>query len=203
MKKTFKEQKREKIGILGGSFDPIHSAHIELAKAAYKSLGLDKIIFIPARQAALKDSPVKASGKHRVAMLKIALKKADFAHEINLSEINRTGISYSIDTVREILKNNPDNKIFWIIGSDHLSKISAWKEAETLCKLVTFACAKRGGFDETFACAPKYARLVPIDFNPVELSSTQLRNDLKNAQTANLKLDPEVLQYILKNKLYL
>lgn len=191
-----------RLGILGGSFDPVHTVHVGLARAAYRQLGLDRVVFMPARQAALKTSAVSASPRDRLAMLSLALESADFPHSISEMEIRRSGISYSVDTVREILSAHPNCEIYWIIGSDHLAKMSQWREIEELCRLAKFACARRGGVGADFSDAPKFARIEPIDFEPMELSSTELRAALKNGQTRDLKLDPRVLEYILKHKLY-
>ena len=100
--------------MLGGSFDPVHNAHIALAEAARRQLGLDEIIFMPARQAALKPSAACASPEQRKKMLEIALESADFPHSISDIEMRRQGISYSIDTVRELLALRPDSEIYWI-----------------------------------------------------------------------------------------
>ena len=143
MEKPAKGPKNRRIGVLGGSFDPVHNAHIALAEAAYRQLGLDEIIFMPARQAALKPSDACASPEQRAKMLEIALESADFPHSISDIETRRRGISYSIDTVRELLALRPDSEIFWIIGSDHLPKLSKWKDIAEFCKLAKFACARR------------------------------------------------------------
>ena len=131
-----------RIGILGGSFDPVHNAHISLAESAAKQLGLDLVIFMPARCAALKDGPPSATCQQRVEMLKIALQSVKFPYEISDIEIKRDGISYSIDTVRELIKKYPDAEIYWIIGSDHLQKLSKWRDIGEFCKLAKFACAR-------------------------------------------------------------
>lgn len=203
MGKISDKEKRMRIGILGGSFDPVHNAHISLAESAAKQLGLDLMIFMPARCAALKDGPPAATCQQRVEMLKIALQSVKFPYEISDIEIKRDGISYSIDTVRELIKIYPDAEIYWIIGSDHLQKLSKWRNIEEFCKLAKFACARRGGFAGDFSDAPECARIEPIDFDPVDISSTSLRRKLKNGDTRNLDISPNVLDYILKNKLYI
>ena len=190
MGKISDKEKGMRIGILGGSFDPVHNAHISLAESAAKQLGLDLVIFMPARCAALKDGPPSATCQQRVEMLKIALQSVKFPYEISDIEIKRDGISYSIDTVRELIKKYPDAEIYWIIGSDHLQKLSKWRDIGEFCKLAKFACAK---------CA----RIEPIDFDPIDISSTSLRRSLKNGDTRNLDISPNVLDYILKNKLYI
>ena len=200
MGKISDKEKRMRIGILGGSFDPVHNAHISLAESAAKQLGLDLVIFMPAHCAALKDGPPSATCQQRVEMLKIALQSVKFPYEISDIEIKRDGI---IDTVRELIKKYPDAEIYWIIGSDHLQKLSKWRDIGEFCKLAKFACARRGGFAGDFSDAPKCARIEPIDFDPIDISSTSLRRSLKNGDTRNLDISPNVLDYILKNKLYI
>lgn len=202
MGKSEKILKSRRIGVLGGSFDPVHAAHVALAEAAYRQLGLDEIIFMPARQAALKPSAASASPQQRAEMLEIALESAGFPHSISDIETRREGISYSIDTVRELLALRPDSEIFWIVGSDHLPKLSKWKDIAEFCKLAKFACARRGGVSANLSDAPAFARIEPLDFDPVEISSTGLRGALKSGAAGARGLDPKVLQYILKNKLY-
>ena len=191
---------KHKIGILGGSFDPIHKAHIGLANAACTKLGLDKIVFVPTHQAPLRDAPTLTPDSHRIAMLRLSLESFPFPWEICDYEIRKGGTGYSIDTAK-YLQSCEDAEYFWIIGSDHLSKLSKWKDIEELSKLATFVCAPREGFGFPISEAPKCAKIIPLDFGPLPDSSTFVRG-ARSLEQLHLMLDKPVAAYILKNKLY-
>lgn len=189
-------------GILGGSFDPVHNAHLELAKAAIKGADLDEIFFIPAKQAPLRDSPVNAPDRDRLAMLRLALEKFPAPHKISLFEMNREGVSYSIDTARYLAEKYPHRDFFWIIGSDHLQKLKHWKDIGELSKIVSFVCAARPGYEAAPGDIPPGARISYINLPPMRHSSTQIRQSLKNGVDVKFMLDGAVLEHIIKNKLY-
>lgn len=133
----------EKLGIMGGTFDPVHKAHVWLAAAAAKFAGLDKVIFLPALRAPLRGAPNSASPADRVNMLKLALRDFPYPFEIELCEIENPGLAYSIDTADFLLKKHPGARLNWIIGDDHLQKLKNWKDAKLLCAKVGFICAPR------------------------------------------------------------
>lgn len=133
----------EKLGIMGGTFDPVHKAHVWLAAAAAKFAGFDKVIFLPALRAPLRGAPNSASPADRVNMLKLALRDFPYPFEIELCEIENPGLAYSIDTADFLLKKHPGARLNWIIGDDHLQKLKNWKDAKLLCAKVGFICAPR------------------------------------------------------------
>ena len=190
------------IGILGGSFDPVHKAHIALATEACRQCGLDKLLIVPARQAALKESDVCASDEHRLAMLEIATKKLQTDFEIELFELQREGVSYSIDTAKYLKEKYPYANLFWIIGSDHIAKLSKWKDIHQLCKIVKFICAKRPNYPMNVEVVPPCAEISYIDFQPLDISSTQIRENIKLKKNLNSILDTDVISYITDHKLY-
>ena len=190
------------IGILGGSFDPVHNAHMKLAEAARRQCALDKLIFVPARQAALKDCPAAAPAAHRLEMLKIAASRLDFAFEIDEFELSRGGVGYSIDTALHLRGIYPNARLIWIIGSDHIGKLAQWKDIERLCSIVEFACARRPGYSLSADGAPKCARISFIDFDPLDISSTAARKAIAVKKNAESMLDIAVISYINKHKLY-
>jgi len=192
----------KKTGILGGSFDPVHSGHIELARAACKEAKLDEIIFVPARQAPLRDAPVKAKDADRLAMLNIALKDFECPHKIETCELDRRGISYSVDTAKYLKNKYPGGALYWIIGSDHLAKLRFWRNIETLATLVSFLCAKRPNYPCDRSEVPSFVNVKFFDFAPMPHNSTQIRNALESGEDAENMLDPNVKKYILDNKIY-
>ena len=194
--------KRQTLGVMGGSFDPVHLGHIMLARAAVETNTVDEVVFVPAFQAPLRDAPVHSSAQNRLDMLSIALRNFAPPHSISTFEITRGGTSYAIDTVKHLAAENSGKDIIWIVGADHIAKLPKWYEIGELSKIVSFACAAREGFDADTSRLPSFIRLKFFDFAPVPHSSTEIRNALaRGARHLNM-LDPEVENYILKNKLY-
>ena len=192
-----------KIGILGASFDPPHRAHIVVAAAAFDALGLDKIIFVPAFSAPLKSVPHSVSFGDRLAMLKLAL--MDFPHPFEISETEkaRGNVSYSIDTAKEIAQSNPTAELFWIIGADQLQQLHKWRDPEGLAKILSFAVFPRPEYPfEVPESLPQNLRIVKVPFAEMTVSSSQIRNALKNGQMCLDLLDTKVLNYIREKKLY-
>jgi nicotinate-nucleotide adenylyltransferase len=192
-----------KIGIMGASFDPPHKAHIAIASAAFEALDLDKIIFVPAFSAPLKQNPHHAPFEARLHMLELALENFPHPYEISQFEKEKGGVSYSIDTAAEISRKNPEAELYWIIGTDQLLQLHKWKDIETLGKIVSFAVFSRPGFafniPETL---PSNMRISEIPFAPMGISSSQIRSSFKYPQMRLDLTDAKVLNYIKENKLY-
>ena len=138
-----------KLGIFGGSFDPIHLGHLLVAQAAMEELGLDKLFFIPAAQSPFKPDDKPAPAAVRLQLLRRALAGKTNC-EVDEQEIRRGGISYSIETLRDYAKKNPAAKLFYLIGADNVSKLNEWCEADELAKLAEFVAIPRpGGHKQT------------------------------------------------------
>jgi len=130
-----------KIGILGGTFNPVHLGHLLLAQSAMEIFDLAKVLFIPCAKPPHKNPPVLASAEHRMAMIEAAIED-DPAFEASDVEIQRQGPSYTIDTLTELKEANPDADFHFIIGSDSLLELHIWKDIGrllTMCRFVTFA----------------------------------------------------------------
>ena len=124
-----------KIGLYGGSFDPVHLGHVGISRRAIDDLSLDRLIVLPASVSPFKSR--RSSVWDRVALVQAAFRDLEKA-EIDLREVSRGGVSYSIDTVREIAAENPGAKLFFIIGEDSVEGLPRWKEIDELRKLCTF-----------------------------------------------------------------
>ncbi|HSH92890.1 MAG TPA: nicotinate (nicotinamide) nucleotide adenylyltransferase, partial [Roseimicrobium sp.] len=133
-----------KLGLFGGSFDPVHEGHVLMAHAALEELSLDRLCFIPAAQSPLKPDAPPASGPVRTAMLRTAL-AGEPRFSIDDQELVRGGISYTIDTVRAFLAASPGVELFYMIGADHVPVLPKWREADQLAKLVEFIVVPRPG----------------------------------------------------------
>jgi len=190
-------------GILGGSFDPPHRAHIALAEACVKELGLAEVFFLPASQAPLRLAPTLTPPAKRLEMLKLSLE--NFTHPARISEYEtaKGGVSYAIDTLRHLKAAFKEREFIWIIGSDHLEKLPKWKDAKELFATTAFACAMRPDYAAPKA-APAGAQIRYIPFEMLDISSSKIREafKLQNLSYAQFALDKNVFDYIIKEKLY-
>lgn len=196
----------ERIGLLGGSFDPVHHAHIELAKAALKHLNLDEVQLLPAKQPWQKPA-LSASTTDRLAMLELAIKEIP-GLTINRMELDRPGKTYTLDTL-DALPAQPH--YFWLLGSDQLANFPTWHGWQAIANRVTLAVAQRPGSEIEIPQALQaqidehQANVVTLPFEPMAISSTALRSALQTEQTLQVArqwLDPDVFAYIREHQLY-
>ncbi|GAB5559636.1 MAG: nicotinate-nucleotide adenylyltransferase [Synoicihabitans sp.] len=190
-----------KIGLMGGSFDPVHAGHLSAARCAMTWLELDKVIFIPAGKSPAKHHTPTTPGHHRIGMLRAAV--ADESRfEVSEFEVAAGGSSYTVNTVREFRDRFPCDDLFWIMGSDKVPSLSQWRSIEDIAQMVEFVCLERPGHPlRTPATSPGFnLRRCPSDL--VDASSTDLRNRLKSKQPVGDLLSHKTIVYILKNDLY-
>ena len=134
-----------RIGIFGGSFDPVHAGHVGIAKRAVREIPLDRIIVVPAARSPFKTSDDAApmfSPQERLERLRRAFAGMPEA-EIDTRELERGGVSYAIDTVREIAAENPGDSLFFIVGEDAMRDVGKWKDGDALLRLCTFVSFPR------------------------------------------------------------
>ncbi len=186
-----------KIGILGGTFDPPHNAHIELAWLCKKKFNLDKIMFLPLGDAPHKNDVTKK--EIRLKMLEGAIEKNnDFF--ISLEEVNRTGKTYTFDTLSKLKK---DDEYFYIIGGDTLKTLHTWFKAEEVFKLTTFIVVDRPGIKAENTIAEKLgAKVLRAEYVAMDISSTEIRQKIKNGQDVKKLVPEKTLQVIIENELY-
>ncbi len=188
-----------RIGILGGTFDPIHYGHLEIAKNAQKQFALDKIFFVPAYQPPHKqDFPPSASAEQRYDMVSLAI-QAEPCFEVSDSEIKRKGFSYTIDTVREFRKKYPQAEICLILGEDAFKTIDHWHRADEIKNTVQLLVAPRHDRSEP-PFQPKNAD--PIDMPLCPVSASKIRGSIEKKLKMEQNLPSEVLSYILSHHLY-
>jgi nicotinate-nucleotide adenylyltransferase len=131
-----------KLGIYGGSFDPVHLGHLLVAQAAVEELGLDKLFFVPAAQSPFKPDAKPAPNAVRLQLLRLALAGKSNC-EIDEQEIQRGGTSYTIETLRSYAKRFPGADLFYLIGADNAAKLNEWREAAELATLTEFIAVPR------------------------------------------------------------
>lgn len=197
-----------KIGVIGGTFDPIHNGHLIVAEYARTSLNLDKLIFIPSGIHPFKDNKSITEPKKRVDMISLAIDSNKY-FEISPIEIHRKGTTYTIDTIMELKKEYNEDEIYFIIGSDIIFEIEKWKSFEELIQLCKFILLYRPGKEEDHI-DKKIEELYSaykIQFEKVkspliEISSTEIRARVKNKLSIKYLVPESVEEYILKNNLY-
>ena len=200
----------KRIGIMGGSFDPVHRAHLIIAEDAVKNLGLSEVVFIPAFIPPHKQHLQKAEAHHRVNMLQLALDKLpDFS--VSELEIKRGGVSYSLDTLNELHGLKADAELVMIIGSDTLVDLHNWYKIDELLDLCEVATFMRPGENsiEKIKNKVKLAerfkeKLISNVFKSrlVDISSTEIRNRVAAGVSIHDLVPSAVETYIVKHRLY-
>lgn len=190
------------IGILGGTFDPPHLGHVAAATAAWKQLGLDQVRVVPAGLAPLRKTSPVASAADRVAMTQLAFADCAWAR-VDEREVTRVGISWSIDTARELAAEFPDAWRVWILGADQLARLDRWKEIAELGRLVDFAVLSRDGISTVPPAAiAGYIKLTVLTAAAVQVSSTALREALRKGELPRNGLPSGVARHIEEHNLY-
>lgn len=185
-------------GILGGTFDPPHIGHLILAQSALESLRLDQVIFIPTSIQPHKMNKVGTAGNIRLEMLELAI-RGDSRFSISDIELTREGISYTVDTLTLLHKRYPDDNLYLLIGSDNVVDIAAWKGPEQIFSLCKVAAARRPDFAPG---GPYVNRVRYFDMPSIQLSSTAIRNKVKEGKSIKYLVPASVEEYILTNGLY-
>jgi nicotinate-nucleotide adenylyltransferase len=182
----------KKIAIYGGTFDPVHHAHLILAREAREMLALEKIIFVPAAISPGKDSPV-ASAEMRLSMLRAAI-KGETALVVDECELNRPPPSYTIDTIEEIRRREADSEIYYLIGEDNLSGLASWHRFEQLQKMVRFVVLDRTGTQTNHPYQVVHRR--------IDISATEIRKRIASGRSIRYLVPPAVEEIIRQSNLY-
>jgi nicotinate-nucleotide adenylyltransferase len=195
----------QRIGIMGGTFDPVHYGHLVTAEAARNEFSLDKVIFIPTGSPPHKRQTKYSEGTHRLAMTSLAI--ASNPHFILCPiEMQRHGYSYSVDTVASLkLEYGPDTAIFFIAGADAVLDIPTWHDADSLMGLCRFIAATRPGFDLTSLnkLPTTWREKIEVMSIPaLDISSTDIRNRVRQGKSIKYLLPEGVEEYIYTKRLY-
>lgn len=197
--------KSKKVGILGGTFDPVHLAHLNCAKKALDTLGLDEVVFVPAGRPSFKLDKHLADVEKRIEMCELAVSEHP-KYKVSDIEAKREGVSYTIDTINDLLANEYNQaKLFFIIGSDAFLTLPKWRSAYELARLVDFAVFMRSDDDETRVtqtARDMNARIHLIDSDRIDISSTQIRRMIQKDEPVGKYLPDGVDEYIKEEGLY-
>lgn len=192
-----------KLGIFGGTFNPIHLGHLLIAQDACEAFGLDQVLFIPCDTPPHKVMDYLADSHHRLAMVRLAI-RGNPSFACSDVEIRRGGVSYTVDTVRALLRKNRKAQLHLVIGSDSLNDLHQWREAAELVKLCRVIAVLRPG-EKTFQFNRSRLRgLRPLTLraHPFDVSSSEIRRRLREKKTIHYLVPEAVVDYIAKNSLY-
>jgi nicotinate-nucleotide adenylyltransferase len=189
-----------RIGLFGGSFDPVHNAHLALAHRALAELSLDEVRWIPAGRPWQKARQL-AEPAHREAMVRLAI-AGEPRFKLERCELDRSGASYTLDTVRELQAAEPDAEWYLIIGQDQYAGLHTWLGWQNLLGRVTLAVAGRPGAVAQVHADVQAAPHRPVALPMMDVSSTQIRQRLAENQGIDDLVPPEVARYIDRNGLY-
>lgn len=196
-----------RLGIMGGTFDPIHNGHLVAAEAAYETLGLDVVVFMPAGSPAFKQDKRVSPGEYRYAMTLLAT--ADNPHFMaSRFEIDRVGVTYTAETLRRLREIYPDNvEFYFITGADAIAEVLTWRDAPTIAQLAHLVGATRPGYDlaaakEAFATSQLAFDVSYLEIPALAISSSYLRTRVAQGKSLRYLTPDTVHGYIRKRKLY-
>lgn len=192
-----------KIGIMGGTFDPIHTGHLLAAEKAREQCNLQEVWFIPSYSPPLKANEPGVSSEHRHGMVEAAVATNDAFRVLDI-ELKRGGISYSYDTVSELIKRYPGHSFAYIIGSDRINDLCKWHRIEELAELATFIGLERPTEAVHLDQLPSFLkqRLTIVEMPPIGISSTDIRSRLTAGHSVQYMVPDTVLEYIRRYGLY-
>ena len=196
-----KRARSQKVGILGGTFNPIHLGHLLIAQDAMEQAQLDRVVFIPAASPAHKNAAGLVSARHRLHMVKLAV-RGDDRFIMDDIEIRRGGKSYAVDTVTELKCRWPHAKLFFIIGADSLQELHLWRDIGRLAAQCTFLVLPRPGCERKRPRLRQSIRLRMVRGHLCDIASRDVRARIARGQSIRYLVTDAVLNYIERKKLY-
>jgi nicotinate-nucleotide adenylyltransferase len=191
-----------RVGVLGGTFDPIHLGHLILAETARTQLALDRVAFVPAGDPWRKAARDVTAAEHRVAMAGLAIADND-AFGLDLAEVARSGPSYTVETLQEMKARSPDiTALFFIVGADALADMPYWHDPAGIAAQAAIVVAPREGHPLPSTLPFSRDRLIEIAMPYIGISSTEIRLDVSKGRSIRYLVPPAVEAYINEKKLY-
>lgn len=189
-------QKRKQVGILGGNFNPVHMTHLVIAEQVHQQLGLDKVYLMPSYLPPHAYEKKTIDSKHRLAMLELAVDGNPHL-DIEPIELARKGKSYTYDTMKALIQNNPDTDYYFIIGGDMVEYLPKWYKIDELIHMTSFVGTRR----------PNYGIETPypiiwVDTPQMDISSSMIREKIQNNCSVRYLLPDNVINYIYEKGLY-
>lgn len=198
---------KQRLGIMGGTFDPIHLGHLSCAEQVRCACGLTSVIFLPAGNPVFKRNQEVTPGSDRLAMCRLAL--ASNPHfSLSSMEIEREGATYTIDTLREFhALYGDDVELCWIIGADAAAGLPLWKDVDKIAAMATMLIVNRPGSDVAEKLLPHLRsvgdfNIELVDTTLLDISSTDIRNRVRHGQTIRYLVPDDVRDYILEHDMY-
>lgn len=189
-------EKKKSVGIYGGTFNPPHIAHLVAAQQVLDQLGLDEIWFLPNNIPPHVDKKETISAMDRIEMVRLAIED-NSKFKLDLTDINRGGISYTFETMKMLTEANPTTDFYFIIGGDMVEYLPKWKKIDELINMVKFVGVCRPGYEKV----SKYP-VIWVNSPELEISSTDIRKKVMNKQTIKYLVPKKVEEYIQKEGLY-
>jgi len=193
-------QRRARVGVMGGTFDPIHNGHLVAASEVQQKFDLDEVIFVPTGQPWMKSESVVTEGEHRYLMTVIAT-AANPRFTVSRVDIDRTGPTFTIDTLRDIHAARPNADIFFISGADAIAQILDWKDVEQVWPLAHFIAVSRPGHPLSISGLPEQGVSL-LEVPALAISSTDCRSRVSRGFPVWYLVPDGVVQYISKHHLY-
>lgn len=195
------QDQAKRVGLYGGSFDPVHCGHIELANRCIDQANLDEVIFIPAARSPLKKHNPFASDEDRFRMLKIA-RKGSSKLKVSRFELDKGGVSFSVETASTFQSESKESELYWILGADQFAQLGSWHRIEELSQIVTFLAFSRSGYE----LAAGHLQF-PIKFCHIEAplfheSSSDIRKKRREGDSIANLVPSEVEAFISQHDLY-
>ncbi len=191
-----------KIAIMGGTFNPIHYAHLLSAEQVREGLGYDKILFVPAARPPHKSQPDMVSAEHRYQMVLLATADNPY-FEVSRIELDRDGPSYTIQTIKELrLRYGKTTKLAWIIGADSLIEYKIWKDFDEVLKQCTMIVTTRPNYDLQRVPAEIRNRVITFQITGFDMSATEIRERIRENNSIRYLVPKKVVIYIEQHQLY-
>jgi nicotinate-nucleotide adenylyltransferase len=188
-----------RIGLLGGSFDPPHNGHLLAASDAFEALPLDRLVFIPTSVQPLKAHQAAAPSEHRLAMVRLLIGD-DRRFGVDSVEIDRGGLSYTVETLSAFTAQMPSAELFWLVGADVVRSFAKWREPERITELATVVVLERTDEAPDLASMPGSPRRLAT--RRVDISSTEVRRRVKEGKSIRGFVPDAVADYIAAERLY-